>query len=103
MLIDTGSEFEAALDHRPIKAAGLELLEKVAEINGLGGGADIGRIWLGDLSVFTLSGESLRPDVEVVELRSLAEPNINGVIGMGLLRHAVFVLNGPAGIFTLAW
>jgi hypothetical protein len=103
MLIDTGSEFEAGLDHRLIKAAGLEPLEKVAEISGLGGGANNGRIWLGDLSTFTLTGESLRPDVEVVELPALAEPEIDGVIGMGLLQYGVFVLNGAAGTFTLAW
>jgi predicted aspartyl protease len=103
MLIDTGAQFEAGLDHRLIKTAGLEPLEKTAEIQGLGGGESKGRVLLGDLSLFTFADEPLQPDVEVVELPALAEPDINGVIGMGLLRHAVFFLNGRAETFTLAW
>jgi hypothetical protein len=69
----------------------------------LGGGESTGRIWLGDLFIYKPAGELLRLDVEVVELGALTEPEINGVIGMGLLRHALFVMNGPAGTFTLAW
>jgi hypothetical protein len=103
LLVGSGSEFEVGLDYRLARAADLQPLEKVAIIDGLGGGTSTGRIWLGDLFTYTPAGEFLRLDVEVVELGLLTEPDINGVIGMGLLRRAVFVVNGPARTFTLAW
>jgi aspartyl protease len=100
-LIDTGADVTAIADH-VAGQLGLALVHRT-KTHTAGGSVNV-NLYRVSLSVIgpagTAGGLLVWPDLLVTEL-AVTIQNVDVLIGLDVLRQSLFILNGPAGQFTL--